>query len=513
MDADLLTRVNATAQALQARGWLMATAESCTGGLIAAQATSLSGSSAWFDRGFVTYSNAAKREQLGVGETLLQRFGAVSEEVVRAMALGALTHSQAQISVAVTGIAGPTGAVPGKPVGTVWIGWAWRVSASSPPQVIARLHHFDGDRQAVRAATAREAWAGCEAQLLALGDAVVAASQRLDDGTEAPPPRIVNLAWCAEMPPAFRQTWADQLMPRLEAVARAERAQLVWLTDHRLHEADIAIVAQPPQNAWAQLIASPRLRWVQSLWAGVDRLLGWSPLPAQVELTRMVDPALRDAMVGSAVWAVIGLHRGFDDYRDQQARAQWLPRPQRQPGECEVLILGRGALGGAVGQQLRALGYRVVVWGGASESVVATQDALLAWDVDGQGVSAWQRAEIVVNLLPLTPATRGLLSAPLLGRLKPGAHLVNLARGGHVVEDDLLRALEAGQVGRAVLDVFETEPLPPDHPFWRHPRITVWPHVAALTDPHMASTVVADNLQRWLRGEPLAHVVDRRKGY
>jgi glyoxylate/hydroxypyruvate reductase len=512
MDADLLTRVNGTAQALLARGWLMATAESCTGGLIAAQATSLSGSSAWFDRGFVTYSNAAKREQLGVDETLLQRFGAVSEEVVRAMVLGALTHSQAQISVAVTGIAGPTGAVPGKPVGTVWIGWAWRPSASSPAQVVTRLHHFVGDRQAVRAATAQAAWAGCEAQLSALGDAVVTASQRLDDHTVAPP-RTVNLAWCAEMPPALRQIWADQLMPRMEAVARAERAELVWLADDRLHEADIAIVAQPPQNAWAQLTASPRLTWVQSLWAGVDRLLGWAPLPEQVQLTRMVDPALRDAMVGSAVWAVIGLHRGFDDYRGQQARAQWLPRPQRQPSECEVLILGRGALGAAVGQQLRALGYRVGAWGGASASLDDTQAALLAWDVDAQGRSAWQRAEIVVNLLPLTPSTRGLLSVPLLGRLKPGAHLVNLARGGHLVEGDLLAALGAGQVGRAVLDVFETEPLPPEHPFWHHPRITVWPHVAALTDPRTASTVVADNLQRWLRGEPLAHTVDRRRGY
>jgi len=226
-----------------------------------------------------------------------------------------------------------------------------------------------------------------------------------------------------------------------------------------------------------------------------------------------VDPALRDAMVGSAVWAVIGLHRGFDDYRDQQAQARWLPRPQRQQGECEVLILGRGALGGAVGQQLRALGYRVGAWGGASSNLGDTQAALRAWDVDAQGLSAWQRADIVVNLLPLTPATRGLLNTSLLARLKVGAHLVNLARGAHLVEDDLLSALESGQMGRAVLDVFETEPLPPEHPFWLHPRITVWPHVAALTDPRTASAVVAGNLQRWLRGEPLAHAVDRRRGY
>ena len=513
MDADSMAVIQGVAASLQACGGFMATAESCTGGLIAAQATALAGSSAWFDRGFVTYSNAAKREQLGVDEALLQRFGAVSEEVVRAMALGALTHSQAQLSVAVTGIAGPTGAVPGKPVGTVWIGWAWRASPADRPQVVARLHRFDGDRQAVRAATAQAAWAGCAAQLAALRPKGSADAARSDADAGTASTRTVRLAWCAEMPPEQREAWVDQLRPRLDAVARDEGALLDWLADARLNEADVAIVAQPTQAAWSTLSASPRLRWVQSLWAGVDRLLGWAPLPEGVALTRMVDPALRDAMVGSAVWAVIGLHRGFDDYRDQQAQASWLPRPQRQPGECEVLILGRGALGGAVAQQLRTLGYRVSAWGGAQATLADSQGALLVWETDGQGLSAWQRADIVVNLLPLTAATRGLLDACLFARLKTGAHLVNLARGGHVIEDDLLQALETRQIGRAVLDVFQTEPLPSSHPFWRHPRVTVWPHVAALTDPRTASDVVADNLRRWLRGEPLRHRVDRSRGY
>ncbi|MDR7306718.1 nicotinamide-nucleotide amidase [Rhodoferax saidenbachensis] len=133
--------------------WMLATAESCTGGLIAGACTDLAGSSAWFERGFVTYSNAAKTEQLGVDAALIATHGAVSEPVVRAMAQGALQHSHAQVAVAVTGVAGPTGGSADKPVGTVWFGWA------TPAGVRSEVQHFAGDRAAVRAATVQHALA------------------------------------------------------------------------------------------------------------------------------------------------------------------------------------------------------------------------------------------------------------------------------------------------------------------------------------------------------------------
>lgn len=139
------------ASLLLRKGWFLTTAESCTGGLIAAGCTELAGSSQWFDRGFVTYSNAAKCELLGVDAALIARQGAVSEAVVRAMAMGALSHSNAQVAIAVTGVAGPAGGSTDKPVGTVWLAWA------TPSGVISERQHFDGDRAAVRQATVQHA--------------------------------------------------------------------------------------------------------------------------------------------------------------------------------------------------------------------------------------------------------------------------------------------------------------------------------------------------------------------
>ena len=163
---DLEPQVDALAAALRARGWRIATAESCTGGLIAAACTAVAGSSDWFERGFVTYSNEAKVELLGVPDSLIAAHGAVSAEVARAMASGALAHAHADLALSVTGIAGPGGAVPGKPVGTVWFGWADRSGAAG-----AELLQLGGDRAAVREATVRHAlaWATAHAQAAEAG--------------------------------------------------------------------------------------------------------------------------------------------------------------------------------------------------------------------------------------------------------------------------------------------------------------------------------------------------------
>jgi glyoxylate/hydroxypyruvate reductase len=262
----------------------------------------------------------------------------------------------------------------------------------------------------------------------------------------------------------------------------------------RAGDVQAAVVANPPRGCLQGL---PRLSLVQCLWAGVDKLLADPTIPHAVPLARMVDPGLTAAMVETALWAVISLHRGFFDCAVQQQRGEWVQRPQRLAGEVSVLVLGAGTLGHAVAAGLQPRGYAVSTW----RRDGAPLELLLA------------AAQIVVDLLPLTPDTRSLLDARFFAALPRGASVVNLARGAHVVDADLIAALDSHHLHRAVLDVFHTEPLPPGHAFWTHPQVTVLPHVAALTDPRSAAAVVAQNLQALRDGAPLAHLVDRSRGY
>jgi glyoxylate/hydroxypyruvate reductase A len=170
-----------------------------------------------------------------------------------------------------------------------------------------------------------------------------------------------------------------------------------------------------------------------------------------------------------------------------------------------------GEMGSAVARALAGLGYRVSGWS-SRPPACALPGVQRTWGREALG-AALAQAQVVLNLLPLTPHTRGLVDAGFLAALPRGAALVNLARGAHVVEADLLAALDSGHVAHAVLDVFQAEPLPAAHPFWRHPAVTVLPHVAALTDLRSAAAVVADNLERLARGEPVRHRVERALGY
>jgi glyoxylate/hydroxypyruvate reductase A len=216
-------------------------------------------------------------------------------------------------------------------------------------------------------------------------------------------------------------------------------------------------------------------------------------------------------MVESALWAVTALHRGFFTYARQQQQAQWVQHPQRRADEVQVLVLGLGTMGAAVSAALAAQGYGVTAWR-RREGPPGSSGVRVLHGTQGLETGL-AMAEVVLNLLPLTPHTRGLIDAGFLGRMKAGAALVNFGRGGHVVEADLLAALAAGRLAHAVLDVFASEPLPADHPFWQLPRVTVLPHVAALTDLRSAADVVASNLARLQAGQPLLHLVDRARGY
>ncbi len=297
------------------------------------------------------------------------------------------------------------------------------------------------------------------------------------------------------------QGWLCRAMP-----------QETWLTDLTGLDGaaragvDIAVVANPPPGSLQGL---PGLQLIQSLWAGVDRLLGDRTLPLGVPIARMVDPAMNLAMAQTALWAVLSLQRDFFRYARQQQAGQWQPWPQRRAEEFSVGVLGLGQMGAEVALTLQRAGYRVHAWrrqAGPEVAVPTTHGeaalpALLA------------QTDVLINLLPLTPQTTGLLNTRLFAQLPRGAAIVNLARGAHLVEADLLAALASGQLGHAVLDVFSTEPLPVDHVFWRHPQVTVLPHVAAQTDPRSAAEVVARQVQALRNGEPLQHLVDPERHY
>jgi glyoxylate/hydroxypyruvate reductase A len=303
----------------------------------------------------------------------------------------------------------------------------------------------------------------------------------------------VKVLLAGDLDAAEWQRWHDALaaaMPEARWCARSD------LDAGRVEAGGIAVavVANPPPGSLQGL---PQLKLIQSLWAGVDRLLADPTLPADVPIARMVDPAMTAAMSETALWAVLALHRGFFTYQRQQQQALWKVQPQRRADEFSVLVLGQGEMGRAVCARLAALGYRV-----------------RGWRRDGTPLAPLLAAsDVVINLLPLTAGTHGLLDARFFAALPAGAALVNLGRGAHVVDADLLAAVDAGQLGHAVLDVFHAEPLPATHPYWSHPRVTILPHAAALTDPRSAAAVVARNLRAVRDGRPLAHRVERDRAY
>jgi glyoxylate/hydroxypyruvate reductase A len=306
---------------------------------------------------------------------------------------------------------------------------------------------------------------------------------------------------CGEFDPGEREAWLAALSQALPGEQLLDRRDAV-----AAEAIDVAVVANPPPGALQGL---PCLRLIQSLWAGVDRLLDDPTLPPEVPLARMVDPAMNQAMAETALWAVLGLQRDLPTYARQQRAQQWQPHPQRRADEWPVLVLGLGEMGRTVATRLALNGYPVSGWSRRPHAV----DRVQALHGEAALPAALAAARVVVNLLPLTPATRGFFDASRFAAFSPGAHLVNLARGAHLVEADALAALASGRLGELVLDVFTQEPLPPDHPFWHHPRVTVLPHVAAQTDLRSAATVAADNVRRLRRGEPLQHRVDRGRGY
>lgn len=262
---------------------------------------------------------------------------------------------------------------------------------------------------------------------------------------------------------------------------------------------------EPPADIGARF---PSLRLLFSTGAGVDQF-DHRQLPSALPIVRMIEPGITAGMVEYVTHAVLDLHRDMAAYRRQQAQGLWQPLPVRAAGERRVGVLGLGELGRAVLARLASFGFDTAGW---SRSPRTLEGSLCLHGAEGLA-ALLSRSEILVCLLPLTPETRGFLNAALFAQLPRGAQLVHVGRGPQLVQQDLLDALDAGQLSEAVLDVCDPEPLPAGHALWAHPRVRITPHIASMTQPETAAHAVLDNLERLAAGQPLLGQVDRAKGY
>lgn len=270
-------------------------------------------------------------------------------------------------------------------------------------------------------------------------------------------------------------------------------------------EVDIAIVANPDPADLAEL---PNLIWVHSLWAGVEQLmteLGHFARP----IVRLVDPELARTMAEAVLAWTYYLFREMPAYAAQQGERTWVARPYKRPARTKVGVLGLGELGASAARGLRDAGFVVHGWSRSPKDIPGVTCH------SGEEALDWMlgEVEILVCLLPLTVQTRGLLDARRLGLLPEGAQIINFARGPIVDNAALLAALEHGQIGHAVLDVFEVEPLPATSPFWELSRVTVLPHISAATDPETASVIVANHVTNYRATGTIPPSVDLARGY
>lgn len=288
----------------------------------------------------------------------------------------------------------------------------------------------------------------------------------------------------------------------------AEEAPELLLVDWSPEAAAEAryLVAWTPPAPLAE--AMPKLDVLFNIGAGIDHLpLG--EIGAGVAIVRMVDPELTRSMVDYVLLAVLAQLRDLPDYLAAQRAGRWAPMPVRRAADHTVGILGLGVLGQAVAAALAGLGFPVRGWSASPKSVpdvdtVAGRSNLPAFLAGTRSL---------VCLLPLTPDTRGILDAALFAGLPAGAGLVNVGRGGHLVEADLVAALDGGHIASAVLDVLSPEPPPPGHPLFSHPKVIATPHVASMTHPATAARQVIRAVRRHRRGEPMDNVIDRARGY
>jgi glyoxylate/hydroxypyruvate reductase A len=271
-------------------------------------------------------------------------------------------------------------------------------------------------------------------------------------------------------------------------------------------EIEYAVVWKPPPGGLKRF---RNLKCIVSIGAGIDHVTNDPDLPRHVPMIRTTAFDLTQRMREYVTLHVLRIHRRLPEIEAAQPVREWRQLINPPAYERKVGIMGLGNLGADCARTLSVVGFDVAGWSRRQKQM----ESVTCFSGE-QGFRPFlERTDILVCLLPLTPETQGIMNADLFAALPEGASVINCARGGHLVDEDLLRALDDGHIAYATLDVHHREPLPDDHPFWDHPRVLVTPHVASLIDPVAGGETIARNLRRFIAGEPVPDLVDLQRGY
>jgi glyoxylate/hydroxypyruvate reductase len=274
--------------------------------------------------------------------------------------------------------------------------------------------------------------------------------------------------------------------------------------------ADFAVVWAPPQQFIDEQAGGEqcRLKAIFNIGAGVDALLALK-IPPQVQMVRLDDAGMSAQMAEYVCHAVIRHFREFDGYEADVKQGKWSYRKPRSRADFPVGVMGLGALGARVARALAQFEFPVLGWSRSGRQI----DGVRCFSGRGEFDAFLKNSRVLVCLLPLTPDTRNIMRCETLSKLQPGGYVINVARGAHLVDDDLIALLDSGHLAGAALDVFRTEPLPVDHSFWHHPKISITPHTSARTLREESIAQIAGKIMAVTRGEAIAGIVDRARGY
>ena len=294
-----------------------------------------------------------------------------------------------------------------------------------------------------------------------------------------------------------------------EEFAKVDPSLKIFGLDDKYDPASIEVVLawKPPVGVFPQLT---NLKLIHSLGMGVDHIFACSDRPTNIPIARIIDEDMSVQMAEYVLYGVLTAFRNFHLYAQEQQSSTWKTHPRHFHDEFKIGIMGYGELGQSVTQCLQKNGFpNIRIWANSKREIAGIEcfngkDQLPAFATD---------LDVLVCLLPLTDSTKLILNQSLFEKMKPGAYLINPARGDHLQEQDLLDAIESGSLSGALLDVFTKEPMPSDHPFWQTKGITITPHVAASTNPRTASNQVIENLQRTQQNLPAHNLIDLQKAY